>query len=45
MQLFKKLGIKPEAYEVHEDESEQEAVIVNKLQEAALDSMFYNAAK
>jgi biotin synthase len=45
MQLFKKLGIKPEAYEVHEDESEQEAAIVHQLQEAALDSMFYNAAK
>ncbi len=45
MQLFNKLGIKPEAYEVHEDESEQEAAIVNKLQEAQLDSMFYNAAK
>ena len=45
MQLFNKLGIKPAAYEVHEDESEQEAAIVNKLQEAALDSMFYNAAK
>jgi biotin synthase len=45
MQLFKKLGIKPEAYEVHEDESEQEASIVHQLQEAAMDSMFYNAAK
>lgn len=45
MQLFKRLGIKPEAYEVHEDESEQEAAIVNKLQEAQLDSLFYNAAK
>jgi biotin synthase len=45
MQLFKKLGVKPEAYEVHEDESEQEAAIVGKLQEAALDSMFYNAAR
>jgi biotin synthase len=44
MQLFKRLGIKPEAYEVHEDESEQEAAIVNKLQEAKLDSLFYNAA-
>ncbi len=44
MQLFNKLGIKPEAYEVHEDETEQEAAIVNKLQEAQLDSMFYNAA-
>lgn len=45
MQLFKRLGIKPEAYELHEDESEQEAAIVNKLQEAQLDSLFYNAAK
>lgn len=45
MQLFNKLGIKPEAYEVHDDEGEQEAMIVNKLQEAQLDSMFYNAAK
>lgn len=45
MQLFKRLGIKPEAYEVHEDESEQEAAIVNKLQEAQMDSLFYNAAK
>ncbi|HOY23212.1 MAG TPA: biotin synthase BioB [Cellvibrio sp.] len=45
MQLFKRLGIKPEAYEVHEDESEQEAAIVHKLQEVQMDSMFYNAAK
>jgi biotin synthase len=45
MQLFKKLGIQPEAYEVHEDESEQEAALVNQLHEAQLDSMFYNAAK
>ncbi len=45
MQLFSKLGIKPEAYEVHEDESEQEASIVHQLQEAAMDSLFYNAAK
>ncbi len=44
MQLFKRLGIKPEAYEVHEDEREQEAAIVNKLQESKLDSLFYNAA-
>lgn len=45
MQLFKRLGIKPEAYEVHEDESEQEAAIVNKLQEAQMDALFYNAAR
>lgn len=45
LQLFEKLGIKPEAYEVHEDEQAQEAALVNQLQEAALDSMFYNAAR
>jgi biotin synthase len=45
MQLFKRLGIKPEAYEVHEDEREQEAAIVQQLQEVAMDSLFYNAAK
>ena len=45
MQLFSKLGIKPEAYEVHEDESEQQAAIVHQLQEAKLDEFFYNAAK
>lgn len=45
LQLFKKLGIKPEAYEVHEDEQAQEAALVNQLQEAALDQMFYNAAR
>ena len=45
MQLFKKLGIKPESYEVHEDESEQQAAIVGQLQEAKLDEFFYNAAK
>ena len=45
MQLFKRLGIKPESYEVHEDDSEQEAAIVNKLQESAQDAFFYNAAK
>lgn len=45
LQLFKKLGIKPEAYEVHEDEQAQEAALVNQLQEAALDLMFYSAAR
>ncbi len=45
MQLFGKLGINPEAYEVHEDEDEQEAAIVSQLQEAKLDAVFYNAAK
>jgi biotin synthase len=44
MQLFNKLGIKPEAYEVHEDEGEQEAALVSKIQEAQMDALFYNAA-
>src|SRR5690606_40462935 len=42
MQLFKRLGIKPEAYDVHEDEQEQQAAIANQLQEAKLDQFFYN---
>lgn len=45
MRLFKKLGINPEAYEVHEDDDGQEAAILNQLQEAKLDSLFYNAAR
>ena len=45
MQLFGKLGINPEAYEVHEDEDEQEAALVSQLQEAKMDAVFYNAAK
>ncbi|RYY73560.1 MAG: biotin synthase BioB [Gammaproteobacteria bacterium] len=45
MQLFKRLGIKPESYEVHQNESEQEAAIFQQLQEQKNDSMFYNAAK
>ncbi len=45
MQLFRRLGIKPEAYEVHEDEDEQEAAIAHQLQEAKMDEFFYNAAK
>jgi biotin synthase len=45
MQLFKRLGIKPEAYEVHEDEAAQASSLVNQLQEAQLEPFFYNAAK
>lgn len=44
MQLFNKLGIKPEAYEVHEDDGEQEAALVSRIQEARMDALFYNAA-
>ncbi len=45
MQLFKRLGINPEAYEVHETEAEQEEMIVHQLHEVKMDSLFYNAAK
>ena len=45
MQLFAKLGIKPESYEVHDDEEAQEAALVQQLEEAKLDSLFYNAAR
>lgn len=45
MQLFKRLGINPEAYEIHENEEEQEATIATQLQAAQMDSFFYNASK
>jgi biotin synthase len=45
MQLFKRLGINPEAYEVHETEAEQEEILAHKLHEVQMDSLFYNAAK
>jgi biotin synthase len=45
MQLFKRLGINPEAYEVHETEAEQEEKLVYQLHEVQMDSLFYNAAK
>lgn len=45
MQLFKRLGINPEAYEVHETEAEQEEILAHQLHEVQMDSLFYNAAK
>lgn len=45
MLLFKRLGINPEAYEVHETEAEQEEMLVHQLQEVQMDALFYNAAK
>jgi biotin synthase len=45
MQLFKRLGINPEAYEVHETEAEQEEMLAHQLHEVQMDSLFYNAAK
>jgi len=45
MQLFTRLGINPEAYEVHATEAEQEEMLVHQLHEVQMDSLFYNAAK
>ncbi len=45
MQLFQRLGINAEGYEVHQDEAEQVAAITTQLQAAQMDSVFYNAAK
>ncbi|MES2674019.1 MAG: biotin synthase BioB [Pseudomonadota bacterium] len=49
MQLFQRLGINAEAYEVHEDETEQVAAITTQLkaqaEAAQMNSLFYNAAK
>lgn len=44
MQLFKRLGINPESYQVEDDEQEQEAAVQAALQEARRDHVFYNAA-
>ncbi|WP_041521666.1 biotin synthase BioB [Gilvimarinus agarilyticus] len=45
MQLFKRLGIKPESREVHEDDSEAEASIAASLEGAHNDKFFYDAAQ
>lgn len=45
MQLFKRLGINTEKYEVHQNEEEQEAAVHHSLKTAHLDQFFYNAAK
>jgi biotin synthase len=42
-QLFARLGIQPEAYEIHEDEAAQEAALSHQLQDAAQSSLFYKA--
>lgn len=44
MQLFTRLGITPEAYQVHETEEEYEAGLGMKVEEARMDAFFYNAA-
>ncbi len=46
MQLFKRLGIKPEEREVHVDEAEQDEVeLAGVVEEVRNDPYFYNAAK
>jgi biotin synthase len=44
MQLFQRLGIKPESYEVHETEEEYETSLGVKVEQARMDPFFYNAA-
>ncbi|WP_439134535.1 biotin synthase BioB [Pseudomaricurvus sp.] len=44
MQLLKRLGINTEKYEVHEDETEQEASVLQSMEAAKNDKFFYNAA-
>ncbi len=45
MHLLQRLGIKQEAYEVQQDETEQEEAILASIEEARNDQYFYNAAK
>lgn len=45
MQLFKRLGIKPESREVHEDDAEAEASIAASIEAAHHDKFFYDAAQ
>ncbi len=45
MQLFKRLGIKREAYEVSEDDKTQAETLMTAVTEARNDQFFYNAAK
>jgi len=44
MQLFKRLGIQPEAFEQRETEQEQAAALSEQLTNAENDKFFYNAA-
>lgn len=45
LQLFKKLGIAPEANQVEATEDQQEHVLLDQLQASANAKVFYNAAK
>ena len=44
MQLFDRLGIRPEQRSVAGDSEDQEAALLQQVEEAATDSQFYNAA-
>ena len=44
MQLFERLGIKPEEYQVEKDSQEQEADLHRTIAEAKTDSLFYRAS-
>ena len=44
MQLFERLGIKPEEYQVEKDSQEQEADLHRTIAEAKTDSQFYRAS-
>ncbi len=45
MQLLNKLQIKPETLEVHQNEDEQEQAVVDQLNAAQNDKVFYDAAQ
>lgn len=44
MQLFKRLGIKPETYEVHADDQALEDSVIGQLEKAKTDEFFYEAS-
>jgi len=44
MQLFERLGIKPEEYQVDKDSQEQEADLHRSIAEAKTDAQFYRAS-
>jgi len=45
MQLFARLGIEPEPFESAESDEAVEAAVAEKLTEAKLDKVFYDAAQ
>ncbi|GMG85785.1 biotin synthase BioB [Biformimicrobium ophioploci] len=45
LQLFKRLGIRPEKYETEQTEAEQEADLAQRVEASRHDPFFYNAAQ